>query len=148
MKIWAGAGLALLLVACGEREENIPESPPTPDTQAAVPEQSAQADPAGPGPEPTAQSDPHPPGAAPIEGLPDELNSYGCFACHGMNEVRIGPPYRAIAMRYRGEPGAADALTHKVIEGGAGAWGPVPMISHRLSEEQVRPLVEAILAIK
>lgn len=137
---WLAVGLVLALGACGQGDEPTDEQsgPAAPEGTAAAPE-------AAPGD--MAQTEA--PGAAPIEGLPDELNTLGCFACHGMNEVRIGPPYRAIAGMYRNQPDAVDKLTRKVIEGGGGVWGPVPMISHpQLAEAQVRPLIEAILAIQ
>ena len=145
--VWPALGLALLLGACGESGTSTDAATPpaadaAPAANAPAPAPDAGATQAAPA------ADAEPAGAAPIAGLPDELNTYGCFACHGMNEVRIGPPYRAIAGMYRNQPDAADKLTRKVIEGGGGVWGPVPMISHRLTDEQVRPLVEAILAIQ
>lgn len=142
---WLAAGLVLALGACGQGDEpaNGQADPgPAPQSTADAP---AAAEPAAP----DAVAAAEPPGAAPIEGLPDELNTLGCFACHGMNEVRIGPPYRAIAGMYRNQDGAAEKLTRKVIEGGGGVWGPVPMISHpQLTQAQVRPLIDAILAIQ
>jgi cytochrome c len=138
---WTGIVLVALLGACGEREDEAA----APETEAA--KAPAATAPAHRAPAPTAQAEP--PAAAPVAGLPDQLNAYGCFACHGMNEVRIGPPYRAIAAMYRNQPDAVDKLTRKVIEGGGGVWGPVPMISHpQYSEEHIRPLIEAILAIQ
>jgi cytochrome c len=56
------------------------------------------------------------------------LADYGCIACHGEAEMRIGPPFHAIARRYSA---ATDeqiyVLTRKVLRGGAGNWGIVPM---------------------
>lgn len=150
---WLVAGLVLGLGACGQGDEpadgQADAGPAPQSTAAAPPENEPAAPPQGEPAAPEAQAAAEPPGAAPIEGLPDELNTLGCFACHGMNEVRIGPPYRAIAGMYRNQDGAAEKLTRKVIEGGGGVWGPVPMISHpQLTEAQVRPLIEAILAIQ
>lgn len=146
---WLAAGLVLALGACGQGDEpaNEPangqaDAGPAPQNTAAEP---AAAEPAAP----EAVAATEPPAAAPVEGLPDQINAYGCYACHAMDEMRIGPPYRAIAAMYRNQPDAVDKLTRKVIEGGGGVWGPVPMISHpQLSEENVRPLIEAILAIQ
>lgn len=130
---------ALSLGGCGQNEE---AAPPAPEPEAGA-AQPAVVTP----PPPTAPAEPA--AAAEIPGLPTALNDLGCFACHGMNEVRIGPPYRAIAARYREDTQAPERLTVKVISGGGGAWGPVPMVSHpRLTPEQVRPLIDAILAIK
>lgn len=90
---------------------------------------------------------------APAEGgsshghdVPKVLNDEGCFACHALKAARIGPPYQAIAARYRSDDGATERLTRKIIDGGGGAWGPVPMISHpHLSEDQARQMVDLIL---
>ncbi len=81
-------------------------------------------------------------------GLPQTFIQYGCYACHDVNGARIGPPYRAIAGLYRNDPQAVDKLTQKIINGGGGVWGPVPMIAHyHLAPEQVQPLVEAIIKL-
>lgn len=90
---------------------------------------------------------------APSEGesghghdVPEVLNDEGCFACHALKAARIGPPYQAIAARYRSDDGATERLTRKIIDGGGGAWGPVPMISHpHLSEDEARQMVDLIL---
>ena len=66
-------------------------------------------------------------GAAPIEGM---LATHGCTACHAMDKKLIGPAFREVASKYRDQAGAADRLAKKVKEGGAGAWGPVPMPPH------------------
>jgi cytochrome c len=76
--------------------------------------------------------------ALPLRGVAEEaggaqdlrqaLADYGCIACHGEAEMRIGPPFDAIAQRYAA---ASDeqiyVLTRKVLAGGAGNWGVVPM---------------------
>ena len=58
----------------------------------------------------------------------EALADHGCIACHGEAEMRIGPPFDAIAQRYAA---ATDeqiyVLTQKVLRGGAGNWGIVPM---------------------
>ena len=81
-------------------------------------------------------------------GLPRSLIDAGCYACHDVNGVRIGPPLRAVAGLYRTDPQAVDKLTHKIIHGGGGVWGPTPMIAHpQLDEAQARAMVEAILTL-
>jgi cytochrome c len=66
--------------------------------------------------------------AGSAEEMKQALADYGCIACHGEAEVRIGPPFDAIARRYSA---ATDeqiyVLTRKVLRGGAGNWGIVPM---------------------
>ncbi len=79
--------------------------------------------------------------------LEDDLSKLGCFACHAVDEERIGPTYRSIAVLYR-QADAKALLVNKVINGGGGIWGPMPMISHpHLTPEILNPLIERILAL-
>ncbi len=48
---------------------------------------------------------------------------YGCFACHATNEGVIGPSFKAIAERYKGDTGAKSTLIAKLKNGGTGVWG-------------------------
>ncbi len=53
-----------------------------------------------------------------------------CFACHSATEKSAGPPYSAIAVKYAAESGVRDKLAAKIITGGAGVWGELPMPPH------------------
>jgi cytochrome c len=77
------------------------------------------------------------------------FNDAGCNACHAVDEMRIGPPYRAIADRYRDERVAeAERLALKIVRGGAGAWGFVPMVANsRVSPDQARKAIDWILGL-
>ena len=83
--------------------------------------------------------------------LPDDprpaLENYGCIACHGEAEVRIGPSYEAIALRYQGrDEQTREILARKIMAGGAGNWGVVPMVANpQLTLEQARAAVDWIL---
>ena len=70
-----------------------------------------------------------------------------CAACHAETRKIIGPSYDAIAERYRGRPEVAIALAVKVRQGGAGAWGAVPMPANtQVDEAEAQRLVAWILA--
>jgi cytochrome c len=80
---------------------------------------------------------------ADIENL---LRAKGCHACHALSEPLLGPPYQAIALQNAGNAEAAVALADKILHGGAGAWGVVPMPRNdRVSEEEARVIVAWIL---
>lgn len=84
---------------------------------------------------------------AELSALEAKLSKIGCFACHAVDDKRIGPSYRSIAERYRGQP-VTETLVGKIIKGGGGVWGPIPMTSHpHLSAEVLTPLVDQILAL-
>ena len=53
-----------------------------------------------------------------------------CFACHNATDQSAGPPYIAVAAKYSAEPEARERLQTKIINGGAGVWGTLPMPPH------------------
>ncbi|HWJ89888.1 MAG TPA: c-type cytochrome [Flavisolibacter sp.] len=72
-----------------------------------------------------------------------------CFTCHKVDEASTGPAYTAVAERYAGKEGAVDTLAQKIIKGGAGNWGAVPMIGHpSISEEDAKSMVHYVLSLK
>lgn len=72
-----------------------------------------------------------------------------CNACHSLDETLIGPPYRAIAARHTGERELkVEALARKVIHGGGGNWGVVPMVpNEHVSLDEARQIVTWILSL-
>ena len=50
-----------------------------------------------------------------------------CMACHAIDKKLVGPSYKDVAAKYAGQKDAVDKLATKIIKGGAGVWGPVPM---------------------
>ena len=73
----------------------------------------------------------------------------GCFACHKVDESYTGPAYTAVADRYRNKPEMVDTLAQKIIKGGYGNWGNIPMIAHpSVSQEDARTMVEYVLSLK
>ena len=74
-------------------------------------------------------------------------NSKNCMACHAVERKLVGPSYKDIATKYAGQADAVDKLSGKVIKGGAGAWGPVPMPANaQVSDADAKKLVAWILA--
>jgi len=72
-----------------------------------------------------------------------------CLSCHQIDAKLVGPAYKDIAAKYAGQADAAARLTQKVMKGGAGAWGPVPMPANpQVSESEARQLVQWILSLK
>ena len=72
-----------------------------------------------------------------------------CLTCHKVNEKLIGPAYKDVANKYAGNDTVLNYLVHKVITGGKGVWGQVPMTGHPLlSESDVQQMVKYILLLK
>jgi cytochrome c len=56
----------------------------------------------------------------------DAMNKAGCFACHAKDKKVVGPSFKDVAAKYKGQDVVAK-LMEKVRKGGAGSFGPVPM---------------------
>jgi len=50
-----------------------------------------------------------------------------CMACHAIEKKQVGPSYKDVAAKYAGQKDSVDKLTQKVMKGGAGVWGAIPM---------------------
>ncbi len=72
-----------------------------------------------------------------------------CLTCHKINEASTGPAYKAVAARYPNNQQVIDSLSNKVIRGGAGNWGVVPMTPHpNLSKDDAVAMVKYVLSLK
>jgi cytochrome c len=70
-----------------------------------------------------------------------------CYACHQQQESSLGPPYQAIAARHAGNKARmVEVLAQKIVNGGGGTWGAVPMVPNQwVSIEQARVMAEWVL---
>lgn len=72
-----------------------------------------------------------------------------CFSCHMTDTASAGPPYKTVALKYKNESGAAERLAQKVLTGGTGVWGELPMPPHpQHTLEQIRRMIGWVLALK
>jgi cytochrome c len=72
-----------------------------------------------------------------------------CMACHAVDKKLVGPSYKDVAAKYAGQKDANDKLAAKVMKGGSGVWGPVPMPANpQVSADEAQKLVAWILAQK
>ncbi|MDR3353088.1 MAG: c-type cytochrome [Zoogloeaceae bacterium] len=72
----------------------------------------------------------------------------GCTVCHAVDKKIIGPAYKEVAAKYK--PADTANLVKKVLEGGSGVWGNVPMTPNKatVSEADATTLVKWILTLK
>lgn len=79
---------------------------------------------------------------------PDEaMGKAGCVACHSKDKKIVGPAFKDIAAKYKGQDVVAK-LTDKVRKGGSGVWGPIPMPPHgadKISDADLKAVIESIL---
>jgi cytochrome c len=79
----------------------------------------------------------------------DLAKAKNCLACHAVSTKLVGPAYKDVAAKYAGQKGAEDKLVQKVMKGGSGVWGPVPMPANpQVTEAEARSLVKWVLAQK
>ena len=79
----------------------------------------------------------------------DLAKAKNCMACHAAANKLVGPSYKDVAAKYAGQKGAEDKLVQKVLKGGSGTWGPIPMPANpQVSEAEARSLVKWVLATK
>ena len=72
-----------------------------------------------------------------------------CLACHTVDKKLVGPGYKEVAAKYRGQKDAEAKLIDKVKKGGQGVWGQVPMPPNsNVSDADIKTLVEWILSLK
>jgi cytochrome c len=71
-----------------------------------------------------------------------------CMACHQVDKKVVGPAYKEVAAKYKGDAKAPAMLAGKVKAGGKGVWGQVPMPPNNVTEAEATKLVAWILALK
>ncbi|WP_228084920.1 PQQ-dependent sugar dehydrogenase [Mucilaginibacter sp. JRF] len=76
------------------------------------------------------------------------LKKSDCYACHAVDAKSLGPSFTQVAIKYKGDKGAEDRLTKKVIAGGSGVWGDAMMPAHSsMPEAQVNAIVKYVLSL-
>lgn len=95
--------------------------------------------------------------AAPAEQAPVVAKKDGkalieasdCRTCHKDDSKLIGPAYQDVAKKYEKNDANVKMLAEKIIKGGQGNWGEIPMAGHpNISEEDASAMVEYILSMK
>lgn len=70
-----------------------------------------------------------------------------CLTCHMVDKKLVGPGFKDVAAKYKGDGGAVAALSKKVIGGTSGTWGAIPMPPNPVSQDEAKLLVEWILSL-
>ena len=79
----------------------------------------------------------------------DLAKNSGCLACHTIDKKLVGPSYKDIANKYRGDKSAPANLAKKVKEGGKGVWGDIPMTPNaHVKDADIQTIVNWILTLK
>ena len=119
-KLFLAGSFALIIISCSKKEN--------PEVQ------------------PANSKDVSTPVATNVSGK-DLIEASDCMACHNADERLIGPSYKEIAAKYSEKD--IEILASKIIEGGSGVWGSLPMQPHpQISKEDAKKMVEYILSQK
>lgn len=126
-KIFFTAIIATLAISCSKKENSAIQSSESADVSTPVVAPSTSA-----------------------SNSPGELmNQEGCVACHNPEEKTVGPSYKQIAAKYENTPENVELLANKIISGGSGIWGDIPMPAHpTLGKEKAKILATYLLSQK
>ena len=89
--------------------------------------------------------------AATFPSLADQAlaQAKNCMSCHAVENKLVGPSYKDVATKYKGDKSAVDKMATKIIKGGAGVWGPVPMPANaQVNEAEAKKLAAWVLGLK
>lgn len=71
-----------------------------------------------------------------------------CMSCHAIDKKLVGPAYKDVAAKYKGDAGAVDKLAAKIKAGGKGVWGEIPMPPNNVTPDEAKKLATWVLAQK
>ncbi len=135
---------AVLLASCQQKPAEQPaQEQPQQQQPAQQPQQEQQ--PAGEQKQEQKQPSAQPQSSAPAKDMKALAQQKGCFACHDINNKKVGPAFKDVANK---EAGKVEEVARRIKNGGVGEWGNVPMPPQNVSEEEARQLAEWILSLK
>ncbi len=71
-----------------------------------------------------------------------------CLSCHQVDKKVVGPAFKDVAKKYKGDAKAEEHIVGVIKKGGKGVWGPVPMPPHpQVSDENAKKLAEWVLSL-
>lgn len=88
--------------------------------------------------------------AAPaVFASPDLAQKKNCMACHATDKKLVGPSYKDVAAKYAKDKDAVAKLADKIVKGGSGVWGPVPMPANaQVNADEAKQLAQWVLTVK
>ena len=72
-----------------------------------------------------------------------------CLACHAVDKKLVGPSFKEVAGKYAGQKDAVEKLAVKIVKGGSGVWGPIPMPANaQVNEAESQKLAAWVMTLK
>ena len=86
---------------------------------------------------------------APASASKELAQTKNCLACHAVDNKVVGPALKDIAAKYAGNKAAPDMLATKIMAGGSGVWGAIPMPANpQVKDAEAKKLADWILGMK
>lgn len=86
--------------------------------------------------------------SAPVLADQALATSKNCMACHAIDKKLVGPAYKDVAKKYAGQKEAANKLASKIMKGGSGVWGVIPMPANtQVNEAESKKLAAWVLSL-
>lgn len=86
--------------------------------------------------------------AAPAFANQELAQKKNCMTCHALDKKVVGPGYKEVAAKYAKDKDAVKKLSEKIIKGGSGVWGPVPMPANAVTPAEAETLAKWVLTVK
>ncbi|MFM2328955.1 MAG: hypothetical protein RLZZ494_1058 [Pseudomonadota bacterium] len=86
--------------------------------------------------------------ASPALASKELAQQKNCLACHAEATKIVGPAYKDVAAKYKGQKDAVAALATKIQKGGSGVWGTVPMPANAVTDAEAKALATWVLTVK
>lgn len=78
----------------------------------------------------------------------DLAKAKNCLSCHAVDKKVVGPAYKDVAAKYKGDASAPAKLAAKIKAGGKGTWGEIPMPPNNVTDDEAKKLVTWVLSQK
>lgn len=86
--------------------------------------------------------------AAPAFASQELAQKKNCMACHAVDKKVVGPAYKEVAAKYAKDKDAVKKLSEKIIKGGSGVWGSVPMPANAVTPAEAETLAKWVMTVK
>ncbi len=86
--------------------------------------------------------------AGPALASADLAQKKNCMTCHATDKKLVGPSYKDVAAKYAKDKDAVAKLSEKIIKGGTGVWGPVPMPANNVTADEAKALAAWVMSVK
>jgi cytochrome c len=85
--------------------------------------------------------------AAPVHASAELAAKNNCLACHDLDKKKVGPAFKDVSAKYKGQKDAAAMRVESMLNGSQGKWGPIPMPAQKIAREDAEKLSKWVLSL-